>query len=506
MAGGGGTSQRTYVPVKQVRGIVVAVQEAHVDGIRRAYFVGFVAVLIGCFTPLKALGYVLPGLFTLWMALHGGVQRSRMFAIVVAIAVGAAAYDVIVREFLLVNYLVAIVTYSTVVPILVIDNRWLASRALLDKMLAVMAPMILLQGAIGIVQAVYGAVQSGTFSSDNGDRVAGTIYPHLDPENTFSNPMFAVNMAMMLLVCLSLPSALDGFRRKALIVGAVSLVLASVVHVLAFLVCAIVVAVFLVRAPRSDRERRGPRNRLLIALVLIAGFSYVVLPENVGSISHVAETVLDLEAVDIPRAIMLGRVLIDLPDEDAAQPYVGLGPGQFSSRASLIMSGVYLGGDEAPRALPFVTPRVTRLANDYCIALMIANSDAEAAAGTQLIGSSQQPFFSWLDIYTETGLLGMIVVFGSIAHLLLRVSAHARRRPEVRFPALLCAAGILLLVLIGWQAAYWEIPQAILIGVLALKVLYANVMYPLDDDPAVKDQRASGDATTTAPGSTRTRA
>jgi hypothetical protein len=447
-------------------------QGAHVDGIRRAYFVGFVAVLVGCFTPLKALAYTLPGLFTLWMGLHGGVLRNRMFVILIAIVGAAAAYELIVREFLIVNYLVVVVTCSTVIPLLVIDNRWLASRALLEKMVAVMAPMILVQGAIGIVQAVYGAVQSGTFSGLNGDRVAGTIYPHLEPENAFSNPMFAVNMALMLLACLSLPDA----RRKSLVVGAVSLVLASVVHVLIFLIGALVVAALLMRAPRTDGKRSGPRNRLLILLVLITGLSYVALPENVGNISHVAETVLDLEDVDIPRAIMLGRVLIDLPEEDAAQPYVGLGPGQFSSRASLIMSGVYLGGEKAPKALPFVTPRVTRLADDYCVALMLAAREAGAD-----VGSSQQPFFSWLSLYTETGLLGMIIVFGSIARLLWRIRARTRTRPEVRFQALLCSAGVLLLVLLGWQSDYWEVPQAILVGVLALKAMYANVMYPLDD-------------------------
>jgi hypothetical protein len=455
------------------------VRDAYVDRIRRAYFVGFVAVLVGCFSPIKALAYVLPGLFTLWMALHGGIRINRMFAILIAIAVAAAAYDLIVREFLIVNYVVVVVTYSTVIPILVIDNRWVASRALLEKMLAVMAPMILVQGAIGIVQAVHGAVQGGTFSSANGDHVTGTIYLHFGVEGAFSNPMFAVNMALMMLACLSLPRALDGRRRTALLVGAAALVLASVVHVLVFFVGAVVAAVLLVSRRRSTGEGSGPRNQLLVLVVLISGLSYFALPENVTAISSVTESTLDLDAADIPRAIMIGRVLGDLADEDPRQPYIGLGPGQFSSRASLIMSGEYLGGDQA-KAPPFVTPRATRLANDYCVALMLAWRDAER--DTELVvGSTQQPFFSWLSIYTETGLLGMVVVFGSVVRVLLRMRARIRTRPELRFQALLCCAGILLLVLLGWQANYWEIPQAILVGVLALKVMYANVMYPLDD-------------------------
>ena len=450
--------------------------EAQAEGIRRAYFVGFLAVLIGCFTPLRALCYVMPGLFTLWMALHGAVLRNRILVITIVIASAAAAYNLIVSEFLIINYLVAVVTYSTIIPILVIDNRWLASRALLEKMLGVMAPMIVVQGAIGIVQAVYGAMQNGTFGGANGDHVTGTIYPHLELANSFSNPMFAVNMVLMLYACLSLPAALHGPRRMWMIVGAISFVLASVVHVLVFAVCAIAGAALVMRAPRTDGEQTGPRNGLLLTLlVLITGLSYVALPE-VATISDVAETVLDLEDVNMPRAVMLGRVLADLPDDDATQPYIGLGPGQFSSRASLIMSGVYLGGEDDPKPLPFFTPHVSRLADDYCIALMMAMRERGLA-----VGSSQQPFFSWLDVYTETGLLGMVVVFGSIARVLLRVRGRARSHPEVRYQALLCSAGILLLALLGWQSDYWEVPQAILVGVLALKVMYANVMYPLDD-------------------------
>ena len=456
-------------------------REAQVDGPRRAYFVGFVVVLVSCFTPLKALSYLLPGLFTLWIVLHGGVRRNRMLAVLIAIVAGAAVYNLIVREFLIANYLVAAVTYSTIIPIVVIDSRWLASRALLEKLIAAMAAMILVQGTIGIVQAVYGAVQSGSFSGKNGDHVTGTIYPHLDAENAFSNPMFAVNMVLMLLVCLSLPGALDARRRRWLIVGAIALVLASVVHVLVFLVAAVVGAVIFLRARQSAAQGSATRNRLLVLLVLVAGLTYVALPEDVANISNVAETMLDLEDINIPRTIMLGRVLIDLPDEEAAQPYVGLGPGQFSSRASLIMSGAYLGGEDAPKSLPLIAPRMTRLTSDYCVALLVA-----ARESSEDFGSSQQPFFSWLDIYTETGLLGMVIVFGSIARLLLRIRAQARTRPEVRIEALLCTAGILFLVLIGWQADYWEVPQAVLVGVLALKVLYANVMYPPDDHAAVK--------------------
>jgi hypothetical protein len=449
---------------------------------RQAFFLGFVGVLLVTFTPFKALGYLMPFVLVAWLLVGapGTVVRDRVLAFFAVAAAICVAYMAIEREFLVANFMLAVLTYSTLLPVIAIDSRAIASRALQRRMVLAASTMVLLQGVVGIIQAVHGAMQTGSFAGDNGDYVAGTIYPHLSPEKAFSNPMFAVNMSLMLLSCLSVPEAFTGRRRIYLYVGTVGLVLASVMHVLVFLVVAVVGAVVLTLARSSERGRSRVRRYLLGIVILVSGLSYIALPDSVSNIAGVAEKAIDLDAVDIPRAVLLGRVIMDLPDDVPAQPLVGLGPGQFSSRASLIASGLYLGGPDAPKSVPFLTPQSTSLASEYCFTVLMSYADKG-----DVVGSSQQPFFSFLSVYTELGALGVLAVFWWFFRFVRRVLKRARVHPESRTSVLLLCTGVIFLLLLGVQDNYWESPQAILVGVLLLKVMYANIMYgtPSATDP-----------------------
>src|SRR5690606_10620420 len=114
-----------------------------------------------------------------------------------------------------------------------------------------------------------------------------------------------------------------------------------------------------------------------------------------------------------------------------------------------------------------------------CVDLHVIVSELEG------IGSTHQPFFSLLTVYTELGLVGIVCLL----IVLLRVLATIRRRgvdaPERRSTLVLVATGTLFLVLLGFQQTYWEIPQAILIGCLVLKVLYAHNMYDHAEAPSI---------------------
>jgi hypothetical protein len=438
----------------------------------RAYYVGYVAMLIATFTPFKALGYLLPLAFIAWMGLHHAVSRNRMFVIVAALLGAAAVYETVLDEFLLTNYLVACVTFSAFLPLWIIDDRLVTSRVLQVDMLGATSTMVLCQGVVGVIQALYGATQTGTFSGDNGDYVAGTIYPHLGAERAFSNPMFAVNMVFMLLGCLSHPEPTRRKGRTALLLGAIALVLASVMHVLVFLIAALVGAWILTRPRRvtGPRRSRGTRGILLL-LAVVSSLSYFALSDNVALVTRVAERSIDLEAVDIPRVLLITQVFSELPAEEPLQPLIGLGPGQFSGRAALIMSGLYLGGPDNPKPLPLLSPQATTLSNFYCISLLIAMGEQEGD-----IGSSQQPFFSYMTVYTEAGLVGSVLVLLLFGRTLWRVRMQARRTPEARLQLLLFAAAVIFLFFLGWQAAYWETPQALFVGMLLLKVMHANLM------------------------------
>jgi hypothetical protein len=329
--------------------------------------------------------------------------------------------------------------------------------------------VIAVEGVLGIVQAIYGFTQTGSFGGSNGDFVAGTIHPFPEAQLAFDNPAYAVNLSAMLLVCLAFPRALTARRKVCLVLGVAALLLASVVHALVFLIAAVVFAAVWTwrRAAQRPRQRQGAA---LVVLIAVLGF--VGVRRNVDTIGAYIATAIDFEAVSVPRAILLGRVLFELPDDVPLQPLVGVGPGQFSSRASLIASGMYLGGPNAPKAVPFVTPASTHLADDYCISLLVAYSEIDDGS----IGSSQQPFFSVLSIYTETGLVGLGLVLWLVGRVAWRARDRVKVHPELHPLGLAFVAGTGFFVLLGLQDNYWEVPQAIFVGALLFKLLYANLV------------------------------
>jgi hypothetical protein len=131
---------------------------------------------------------------------------------------------------------------------------------------------------------------------------------------------------------------------------------------------------------------------------------------------------------------------------------------------------MYLGGPNEAQAPPFLTPQATRLTADYCLSLLVAYADQG-----EVIGSTHQPFCSVLSVYTELGAVGIVLV----GWVLVRIVRRARRRAAAdvssRFRAVLYVAGVVFIALLGLQENYWEVPQAILIGLLLLRALGANL-------------------------------
>jgi hypothetical protein len=439
--------------------------------LQRAYYSGFVAVAAACFTPFKLLSYALPLILTAWLVIVVGTVGMRNRLVMVGAAAGALGvlYELVAPEFLITNYLLALVTYSAALPLVVVEAHTLASSELYRRLVRVVITLLAIEGTVGIVQAVHGAIETGAFGGANGDHVAGTIHPYLTSELAFSNPVFAVNMTIMIVATLALPDVARQ-RVRALVLGAVALVLASVVHVLVFLIAAVLFA--LVTTRRTRRVAKSRLGSLVVAGALVAGLGYVALSDNLEGISRVGAQAVDLDALDIPRAILISRVATELPEDAPLQPYIGLGPGQFSSRASLIASGLYLGGPDSPRPVPLLSPQATRLASSYCFSLLVAYKESDL-----VIGSTEQPFFSMLSIYTELGIAGLMIVLAALLIAIRRVQRRVRERPELYARGLAFVTGTGFFTLIALQDNYWEAPQAMLIGVLLLQVLYATIVH-----------------------------
>lgn len=415
-----------------------------------------------CWSPSKALAYfapILAILWYMWVAHSRGARRRGLWWIVGWITL-IGAYWALSRRFDVTPAVLAVLTYGTFAALYVIPNRGLGSTRLLGRMLRLVALVMVIEATFGILQAAAGAARTGTFDWSNGDVVQGTIYPMLVSSHAFANPMFAANMAFMFLGLL--PVAAQGKKwRGAVLLGIAAFVLASVVHAILFLAAALVAGFVLCR-PKLKAVRG--KTFLVTALCALPILAYVFLSSNLALFVPLVERAL---AGESPRAIVVLESATVIPRQYPLMPLVGFGPGQFSSRAALLASGIFLG--RSGRSLPLIKAQSSPEFSEYLAKLV------NLARDPTYRGSSQEPFFSWLSVYTEFGLPCLIALFCWVAVILWRARRAALKKNQ-RLLGTAVVAGVVFFVLLGLQENYWEVPQAVLVGTLLLKVMYANLV------------------------------
>jgi hypothetical protein len=432
-----------------------------------AYFGAFVMVLLACWSPLKWLPYVAPLAAIIWMgaAAGGRIIWLRLLQWTLGWVVWILAFGTFKADFTWHSAFIALVTYSTFAFVWIVPASMLGGRALVGRLARLTCGVVLFEALFGIVQVLAGYRANGTFDLDTGDWVQGTIYPHLDSSHAFANPMFAANMAFMLLAVA--PMVMREKRwRLTFAVGAVSLVLASVMHVLFLLAASLLFAAAFYRPKLERRTSRAVMLGLCVSLPVLAG---VLLRTNIWTLSVITEETV---SVQTPRSKITMEAFADLPAEYPAMPLIGLGPGQFSSRAALIGTGLYFGGLN-PKEIPLMPQGSSRAFQDYLERLWLD------AIANPFYGSTQQPVYSWLSVYTEFGGIVFILLAIGIAAVLLKLK-RAARTASARMIAASTGSGIVLLALLGVQENYWETPQAILIGAMLLKATYAQLVYGVE--------------------------
>src|SRR5690606_23750128 len=184
----------------------------------------------------------------------------------------------------------------------------------------------------------------------------------------------------------------------------------------------------------------------------VSWMAWALLRTNLGHVPTFARVML---AGQYPRAVVVERMMTEAPDEYSMMPVLGLGPGQFGSRAALLGTGMYFGGVVNPRPLPLVPTGMSEPFRRYALDQWLA------ASANPAFGSTHQPFFSWLSVYTEFGAVGFGALVVLVAGLLFRMKAAVRDDRD-RIQAMAVGAGVIFLFLLGLQENYWEIPQAIL--------------------------------------------
>jgi hypothetical protein len=441
-----------------------AIPDVKLDNYQKAYFLCICLVSVSVFSPFKFLAYGLPflSLLIILVASRKRVILLRLLIFSAVYLLFVALYLALYPTFVVSHSIYAVVTYSSILFLLFVPSSGLSSTALLQRTISFLTFVILVEAVIGIIQATFGFLEQGGFSGSNGDRVEGTIHLALEPSNSFSNPMFTANMSAMILFILAVDDLNRGkLSRVAVFLGLLSIVLASVVHMLASLVIATLLALGLLHT-------RGNWKLKLGGLFLVTLFSQLILlflESNILSINGYWELVQDQR---LPKLLITMDATSIMIDEYPMMPVIGLGPGQFASQAALIGSGLFFGSPQNPIAIPYLPFEVTDVQRKYLISLWFVATESARW------GSTGKPFYSWLSLYTEFGAFGMLLVLSWLFVLIRKVQSISQGREYRRRLGVLIWT--IFLVFIGFQLNYWESIQSIFLGCLLFKLIYADML------------------------------
>jgi len=434
-----------------------------------AYWIAFLVALVLCWSPSKLLAYFAPWIGILVMLLFTRSKQIliRLLLIFTIWMIILPIYAIITPGFVWHSALLSLFTYGTFIFVLTIPTKPLADKSLFDKILVTARWVLLFESIWGIVQGVVGFMRSGTFDRGNGDVVTGTIRLSFDNANDFSNPMFATNI--VLLITFLVPSSLQENKSKLLLIlGCIALVLASVVHAIVYPVISLLVTILIFSPTFMYKYSRGAMVIILILSFILVSF-FTLAPHNFSRlIPYVQRVFIDR---DNSRSQVVENIITEGIYRYPWLAFIGIGPGQFSSRAGLIGTGLYFGGPITPTPIPFLPQGMSEPFERYVIDLWI-----EAVTNPANASSTFQPFFSWLSIFVEGGMLLTGFVFLTIIGLFWRVWRNSRP-VSFRLHGMMLCTSILFILMIGLQENYWEVPQAIFVGAMLIKVSYSYLCY-----------------------------
>lgn len=442
-----------------------------VERTQEAYYWLFLLALLVCWSPNKIMPYLIPFvslLLIIFLSRSKTILRNILI-LGFGLAIYLGFYILLYPDLILQNALLSVITYSSLFLVIVIPSRYLASSRLYFKIAKILLMVIAIQSVIGAIQITYGFSQRGSFDVNTGDHIEGTIDLALSQKPGLETPMFAINMAFSLIALV--PYILVQKNVWSILIflfGTVILVFSSVVHVLLLFLIAMALSI-LIYQPINLRSSRAWITAVFFAIVflVIVLLMYKFIPSNLSKVSIQYQRVIRQEN---PKTVLLMRLLQEVPNEYPLLPFVGLGPGQFSSRASLIASGYYLGGLQNPQPPPLLQTALSPALDRYVLELWFGLRNWPGSAGSTL-----RPFSSWLSVYSEFGLMGSIGIVFLFIGILIYLKYQVRNKAE-KIIAFSIGSGVVLLFLLGIQENYWEVPQAILVGCMSMKVLYAMLI------------------------------
>lgn len=429
---------------------------------RMLYWI-YIAVAIFSWSPSNALGYLAPLLFL--FATSFLIPQWNFLALFIFLIIAwmfqTVFYIIINPDFQIINSFISFATWSGLMILIIFPYKKSIQYTIIRKKLFIFAWIILfIESILGIIQLLYGFISIASTDLGTGDYVEGTFHPDLNPEFSFSNPMFSVGISLLLILLWK-----DVTERRSLLkysiylVGLLSLILASTVHVIAILVVTLIISWFIttVKIKLQKMTIRFGKNINIVIAILVVTSSLLMSTQPRNTQYLLSGSYL---SSNTPRTRIIEVIIQELPKEYIFSSLFGLGPGQFASRAGLISTGLYFSNQWKNKP-----SEITSQAQKKFLLPLIEQQENPAFGRS----STSAPHSSWIAVFSEWGYLGVIV-----AILLLLIILNKVNRVVHTFPTekLILTWGILFFFFLGLGEVYWEVPQAWFPGMVLLKLIY----------------------------------
>jgi hypothetical protein len=445
----------------------------------KPYFEGFILSVIVCWLPFKPLAYLLPFTFILWFTVRSNsgltLVKSIAFLLFFAVAIGCYMifYAIVGEDFILQNAFLFLITYSAFIVIFLLPSRVDLLHPYYTSYIKIIKSVILIQSLLGITQVMlYVIITGGNFDFSTGDIAEGTLNPmsFLHPSLNFNNQIFTNNLILLLLFYV--PHAI--YYKKGMwicILGFFAVILASVWHMLMpFLLAVALVSIYF---SRSFFKLSLQRLLIVFFIVLGSGLAIAIQPSNFSLIQSYYRKMVNSES---PKLHATENSLTALPFDFPWVYAIGLGPGQYSSRAGLIGTGKYFGSFEDPKKVPLITPSVSRAFDKYTYPLWLEVATRPAIYGDSTMA---RPFYSVLSIIVELGFLSfaafIIVIFRFFQKLKKLYAVALKSKEQLKaFYILACGVVVVYISMISMFENYLEATHAIFLGLLLSKCFYSH--------------------------------
>jgi hypothetical protein len=359
----------------------------------------------------------------------------------------------------------------------VLPSRFIVNADSIGRYISVVRFVILLQSVIGILQYVI-VVTTHRFNIIPGDAVQGTVglLAFWYGDAGFGNQIFIINMVFLLMFFL--PHVVATRRDVSIfILGLFSIMLAGVMHVFISLLFAGFLTVVFFRSRFLFTDLLKVVGAALLVLTLLVPFEFLFPGISKTTLLYVRL----YQDENSPKFDAIHKTLQQLPEKYPTVYLVGLGPGQYSSRAGLISSGKYLSVKSS--LLPNTTSQPFKE--------FVSTTWHKYASNPERYGNStmHRPFFSLLSVFAEFGIMGFVALVVGIVWVFLKVRKLAlwgkNRNPFDFYLAFGLGIISMSLIFISFFENYLEATQAMFPGLLLFKVFYSYLNEKSKLAPAV---------------------